>query len=118
MTKMLLACVLACAFALLGARASAQGVTTGSVTGIVTDTEADKPIAGAVVVAVHEPSGTVYEGVTRQDGRFAIPAMRVGGPYMVNVTYNGTGQAFQPEAQRDVVVHLGEASDLSFKVKI
>jgi Carboxypeptidase regulatory-like domain len=77
--------------------AYAQGVTTGALNGIVT-TDQQQPIQGATVIAIHLPSGTNYETVTRADGRFTIPGMRVGGPYSVTVTYSGTaGTAFEPQ---------------------
>src|SRR5262245_4651923 len=97
--------------------AFAQGVTTGALNGIVT-TEQKQPIQGASVIAIHLPSGTNYESVSRADGRFTIPGMRVGGPYSVTVTYTGTaGTAFEPQTQEDVQVTLGVAADLTFKVR-
>ena len=97
--------------------AHAQGVTTGAISGIVTNTQ-QQPVAGASVIAIHEPSGTVYETVTRADGRFSIPGMRVGGPYTVTVAYVGTGgTAFAPESLNDVQVNLGVATDLEIAVQ-
>jgi hypothetical protein len=97
--------------------ARAQGVTTGAISGIVTNTQ-QQPVAGASVIAIHEPSGTSYEGVTRGDGRFSIPGMRVGGPYSVTVAYTGAGgTAFAPETQTDVQVNLGVATDLDVTVQ-
>ena len=97
--------------------ARAQGVTTGTVTGIVTNTQ-QEPVASAGVIAIHEPSGTTYEGVTRADGRFSIPGMRVGGPYSITVAYVGAGGiAFQPETQAEVTVNLGVATDIEFVVR-
>ncbi|MBI2188213.1 MAG: TonB-dependent receptor [Acidobacteria bacterium] len=96
--------------------ASAQGVTTGAISGIVVDQQ-QQAVAGATVLAVHEPSGTSYEGVTRADGRFSIPGMRVGGPYTVTVAFTGGGGvAFAPETQSDVTVNLGVSTDLTFTV--
>ncbi len=95
----------------------AQGVTTGAVTGIVTNTQ-QEPVAGASVIAIHEPSGTTYEAVTRADGRFSMPGMRVGGPYSVTVAYVGAGgTAFAPETQVDIMVNLGVGTDLVFSVQ-
>ncbi len=95
---------------------SAQGVTTGAVSGIVTDAQ-KKPVAGVGVMAIHEPSGTKYEAVTREDGRFSMIGMRVGGPYTVTVYHQGTGIAFEPVNQADVIVNLGVATDLQFNVQ-
>jgi outer membrane receptor protein involved in Fe transport len=95
--------------------AHAQGVTTGSVTGLVTNAQ-QQPVAGASVIAIHEPSGTSYEGTTRADGRYMIPNMRVGGPYTVTVAYTGAGTAFEPQTKSDIIVNLGVATDLPFSV--
>src|SRR5256886_14669767 len=57
----------------------AQGVTTAAIAGVVTD-YSGAPLEGARVVALHRPSGTAYAAMTRADGRFTIPGMRVGGP--------------------------------------
>ena len=101
-----------CSFASI---ASAQGVTTGTITGVVLDAQ-KAPMVGASVVAIHLPSGTSYEAVTREDGRFIIPNMRVGGPYSVVVGPNPGGQAFQAQTQDNVTVNLGNATDLTFNV--
>ena len=95
----------------------AQGVTTGALTGVVTDA-AQKPVAGATVLALHVPSGTTYEGVTRADGRYSIPGMRVGGPYSVTIAKGPTSTAsFEPQTQDEVVINLGAATDLDFLVR-
>lgn len=67
--------------------ASAQ-VTTSAVSGQVID-ENQEPVIGATVVAVHEPSGTMYGAVTNIDGRYTIQGMRTGGPYKIEITYVG-----------------------------
>jgi outer membrane receptor protein involved in Fe transport len=98
------------------AGAAAQGVTTGALSGTVLDS-LQQPIAGANVIAIHEPSGTSYETTTRADGRYSIPAMRVGGPYSVTVAYvGGAGTAFEPQTQTDITVNHGVATDLDFTV--
>jgi hypothetical protein len=107
-------CVLFCVLA-LPAVAAAQGVTTGSMSGVVKDPQ-DRPVAAATVLALHVPSGTSYEAVTRPDGRFAIIGMRVGGPYSVTVAHAGGGSGFEPQTKEDVTVNLGVSTDLEFKV--
>ena len=62
-----------------------QGVTTGSLAGLVTDNQ-QRPVVGASVLAIHEPSGTTYEGTTRADGLPSGPTdatvMALGSPGM------------------------------------
>ena len=96
--------------------AAAQGVTTGSLGGVVT-TAQDQPVAGASVIAIHTPSGTNYETTTREDGRYFIPNMRVGGPYVVTVAYVGGGNAFEPYTNENVEVNLGVTTDVNVQVK-
>ena len=96
---------------------AAQGVTTGGIGGIVTGAQ-QQPIAGASVIAIHEPSGTKYETTTRADGRYAIPAMRVGGPYTIQVVYVGGGTAaFAPKTVENTTVNLGVNTDVNISVE-
>ncbi len=90
---------------------SAQ-VTTSSMRGTVVDDKA-APVEGARVEAVHTPSGTRYAALTRADGRFAIPGMRVGGPYEVIVSRIG----YQRQTRENVFTSLGTATDLSFALQ-
>ena len=75
-----LALLVFCALLWPVGRAAAQGVTTGAITGTVKDPQG-QVVPGASITALHEPSGSNYEGFTREDGRYYIPGMRVGGPY-------------------------------------
>ena len=97
-----------CSMLIAGA-AYAQGVTTGSIAGTVTDA-AGTPLEGARVVAVHGPSGTTYAAVTRADGRFTMPGMRVGGPYRVSVALVG----YRREVQDGIQLTLSATTDLRF----
>jgi hypothetical protein len=66
----------------------AQGVTTASISGEVTDKNGE-PLPGANVIAIHVPSGTKYGATTRTDGRYDLPAVRIGGPYSITVSFVG-----------------------------
>jgi hypothetical protein len=89
----------------------AQGVTTSTVSGEVVASDG-RPLSGAQVVAVHEPSGSRYGSTSRGDGRFQIPGMRVGGPYTVTVSYIG----YRTEVREGIVLNLGVTTDLSFEL--
>lgn len=102
------------AFILAGKQTAlfAQGVTTATISGIVTDATG-APLPGANVSAVHQPSETRYNATTRGDGRFAIPGMRVGGPYRITVSFVG----FEPRVKNGVWLNLGVSTDLAFALR-
>lgn len=108
-----LALLALCALVWSAKPAAAQGVTTGSITGVVLDAQGQS-LPGASVVAVHEPSGTQYQTVSRADGGFSVPAVRIGGPYKVTASLSG----FEPQAKDGVTVTIGAAVDLSFTLRI
>jgi len=103
---------------LLAPRVAAAQMTTGSIRGVVTDQKG--PVVGAVVVVIHVPSGTNYDGITHADGRFEIVNLRVGGPYSVVVSPPpgaAGGLTFKPVTRDGVMVNLGTATDLKFDVQ-
>ena len=67
-----------------------QGVTTASMSGRVTDAEGEF-LPGATLQAKHEPTGTMYVGVTNAEGRYNLRGMRTGGPYTLTVSFVGFG---------------------------
>ena len=106
--------VLAVMAAMFAARpTSAQTVTTGNLSGVVVDQQGGV-LPGAVVVAIHTPTGTKYETVTQADGRYSLQNLRVGGPYTVTVTMSG----FRKETVGSVMVALGEERAANFALKL
>ncbi|MFN3803355.1 carboxypeptidase-like regulatory domain-containing protein [Belliella pelovolcani] len=87
---------------LLPALSIAQGVTTGSMSGLVKD-DLGEPLPGATIQAIHTPSGTQYNMVTQQNGRYTISGMRTGGPYEVTVSFIG----FEPRVFKNISLRLG-----------
>ncbi len=69
----------------------------------------DEPIFTATVVAIHTPSGTQYGTITRHDGRFSIRNMRVGGPYIVRVSYIG----YEENTESDIFLQLNKTADIN-----
>lgn len=92
----------------MGSGLHAQGVTTSSISGVITDGKGEL-LPGATVIAVHGPSGTKYGTVTNEKGRYIFPAVRVGGPYKVTVTFVG----FQEQSKNEVYADLGANSTVS-----
>jgi len=96
---------------LINRTASAQGVTTASVNGIVTD--AKGAIPGATVTITHLPTGTVYSTVSRADGRYNIPNLRVGGPYNFKVSFIG----YKNFVQEGIVLSIGQDQKINTKLE-
>jgi hypothetical protein len=86
-------------------------VTTSSLSGSVVDQNGE-PVIGAAVVALHEPSGTVYGAVTNADGRYTIQGMRTGGPYKVDFTCLG----YQDATYTGITLQLAETFSLNAKI--
>jgi hypothetical protein len=89
----------------------AQGVTTADINGKVTDDKGE-PLAGANVVAVHEPTGTSYGAAVRESGSFDILNMKIGGPYTVTVSFVG----YQTQKEENVYLSIGQTVVLNFSV--
>ncbi|MCP5102164.1 MAG: TonB-dependent receptor plug domain-containing protein [bacterium] len=91
----------------------AQGATTGSFSGNVKDVDGNA-VAGADIVIVHVPTGTRYMTLSRSIGTYNVPAVRVGGPYTITVSFEG----FKTEKKEDLVVRLGETKEVNFTLQL
>ena len=100
--------------ALLGSAAvvEAQNATTGTIGGVVRDAQ-QGVLPGAAVVAVHAPTGTVYEAFARADGRFDLLNVQVG-PYALEVAMSGFGT----RSLSGVVVTLGAATEVPVTLQL
>lgn len=76
------------AFVLLLPVLTLAQVTTGTITGSV-KTADGKGLEGATITANNQPTGSVYTTVSKASGQFALPNLRVGGPYEVTIKYVG-----------------------------
>lgn len=86
-----------------------QGQTSAAFNGIVVDSEGS-PVVGAAVTALHTPTGTVYTAITRADGRYNMPSVRVGGPYKVQVSL----APYKPQEMSGITLKLGEDRNIQF----
>ncbi|MBK7809740.1 MAG: TonB-dependent receptor [Saprospiraceae bacterium] len=93
-------------FLLIGANQSklmAQAVTNAQIFGQVLDDQGSALVA-ASVQAKHIPSGTLYGVYTREDGRYNIPSLRVGGPYTITISYIG----YKTVVEENIYLSLGQ----------
>ena len=97
----------------LAAAAGAQ-VTTGTLAGRVTAESDGSMLPGVTILAVHEPTGTTYNATVGDDGRFALPNVRVGGPYRVTAMLDG----FQTKEVSGVTVSLGTTTELVIPLSV
>ncbi len=81
----------------------AQGSTTSAMNGQVVDANGEA-IPGATVVAVHEPTGSRWGNISDLSGFFRLPAMNVGGPYTVTITFVG----YEPFVKNEIYLKLGQ----------
>jgi hypothetical protein len=84
--------------------------TTSQILGTVTGDQG--PLAGATVTALHTPTGTRYTTTTRKDGRFNLPNVRVGGPYVLTISFVG----FKEEKQDNINLVVGQDFTADFKM--
>jgi outer membrane receptor protein involved in Fe transport len=91
--------------------ATAQGVTTGAIGGIVTDSSGN-PVGQVQVQVVNRQTGYSAGGMTRDNGRYLIPSLEVGGPYSVTVRRIG----FEPITRNNVFVSLSQTTPVDFRL--
>jgi hypothetical protein len=84
-------------------------VTTSSISGVVKN-EKQEVLVGATIHVVHTPTGTSYKTVTNKSGVYALPAVRVGGPYTLHASFVG----FRKGEETDVNTQLGVTTNVNF----
>jgi len=92
----------------LGTATMMGQTTTSTLSGKITEESGD-PLAGATVVATHQPSGTKYGAIANSQGLFSIQGMRPGGPYMVTVSFIG----YKTLDYTDITLYLGETFNIN-----
>ncbi len=82
--------------------------TSSAVSGRVVDASG-RPVAGATVQILHEPSGTTKIATTDADGRYSAQGLRVGGPFDLTVSKAGLTQA----EQKNVYLQLAQTRSVN-----
>ena len=93
----------------LGTSVTAQE-TTSEIQGTVSSGK--EKLAGATITALHTPTGTVYKTTTRQDGRYNLPNVKIGGPYTVSVSFVG----YKPETEDEITLVVGQVFKQNFEL--
>ncbi|MEI9912095.1 MAG: TonB-dependent receptor [Bacteroidota bacterium] len=87
-------------------------VTTATLSGIVKD--AKGAVLSAASVTVEYPdAGITQVLITKSDGRFTVPNLRVGGPYKVTVIH----VSYQKAISENIFLELGLNNTIEFKLE-
>jgi outer membrane receptor protein involved in Fe transport len=89
----------------------AQGVTTGGVNGFVTDS-AGNPLEGVQVSITNRTTGYTQRTLSRAGGRYNLPSLEVGGPYVLDARRIG----FAPTTRSNIFIQLSQASTIDIKL--
>ena len=84
-------------------------ITTSTLSGVVKN-EKGEVLVGATVHAVHQPTGSEYKSSSNKSGFYTIPAVRVGGPYVIHVSYVG----YKKNEVTDINTALGLTTNVNF----
>ncbi|MCW3118490.1 MAG: TonB-dependent receptor [Chitinophagaceae bacterium] len=93
---------------ILSIRLSAQ-VTTATLSGIVKDSKG-AGLSSVTVTVEYPDAGIKQTLITRSDGRFTVPNLRVGGPYRVTVNHVG----YKEEVTDNIFLELGLNNSVEF----
>ncbi len=87
-------------------------VTTATLSGIVMDPKG-APLDAATVTVEFPDAGIKQSLITKSDGRFTVPNLRVGGPYKVTVDH----VSFQQAITENIFLELGQNNSVEFVMK-
>ena len=87
-------------------------VTTATLSGIVSDPKGS-PLESATVTVEFPEAGIKQTLVTKSDGRFTVPNLRVGGPYKVTVDH----VSHQEAVTENIFLDLGQNNSIDVALK-
>ncbi len=87
-------------------------VTTATISGIVRSSKGE-PLPSATVKVEYPDAGISQTLITRADGRFTVPNLRVGGPYRVTVDHVG----HQSQVSENIFLELGLNNTVEVKME-
>jgi outer membrane protein OmpA-like peptidoglycan-associated protein len=83
-------------------------VATLSLMGNV-QSEDQQALPGAAVTVIHVPSGVRHAAASDRSGRFMIPNLMVGGPYMIRVGEGG----YRPQTVENIFLEAGKTANFT-----
>jgi hypothetical protein len=90
----------------------AQGqVTTATLSGVVA-ADKGKPLSSATVQVSFTDAGVNKILLTKSDGSWVLPNLRVGGPYTITTSYTG----YSPRVDSNIYLNLGENTSLDIRL--
>ena len=84
--------------------------TTAEISGTISDATGALP--NVIVTAIHLPTGTKYMTTTRNDGRYNLPNLKIGGPYSLSTSFVG----YKPETSTDIFLNLGQSFKQNYQL--
>jgi hypothetical protein len=102
-----------CAFfiSLISLTTNAQ-VTTATLSGSITNADG-KPLSGATIKISYANAGINKSTVSQSNGSYVVPNLKVGGPYVIVVTYTG----YLSKTEENIILELGQNTAVDFKLK-
>ncbi len=89
-------------------------VTTAGIRARVSIAGSSEPLPGARVVVTHVPTGSRKEAFANQSGEAAFTGLRVGGPYTIDVFFEG----FTHPGYRGVTLLAGKNARIRFQMQV
>lgn len=101
------------ALALMGSLAGTPQTSHAQTSGMSlrgsVQTDAREPLSGADITVIHLPSGSRRAASSDATGRFAIPNLLVGGPYIIQVGEGG----YRPQTVQNIFLQNGKTADFT-----
>lgn len=68
-----------------------------------------KPLPGAAITVIHMPSGTRHAAASDGAGRFTVPNLMAGGPYLIQVGEGG----YRPQTVENIFLETGKTANFT-----
>jgi hypothetical protein len=87
-------------------------VTTATLSGSITNADG-KPLSGATIKISYANAGINKSTISQNNGSYVVPNLKVGGPYVIVVTYTG----YLSKTEENIILELGQNTAVDFKLQ-